>query len=50
MDDFNDVSPAGVGQVISGWDVGVNGRYYICLHLVLNTQLLISANFMLCAC
>jgi hypothetical protein len=41
-DGFNGLLLAGVGQVISGWYVGVNGMYYIFASiLVLNTQLLI---------
>lgn len=36
---FNDVLLAGVGQVISGWDVGVNGiiLYIFAFILLLNT-------------
>jgi hypothetical protein len=50
-DGFNGLLLAGVGQVTSGWYVGINGMYYIFASiLVLNTQLLISANFMLCRC
>lgn len=38
MDGFNDALLAGVEQVISGWDVGVNDMYYIfAFILVLNT-------------